>query len=79
MAPGSAEVAEVFGELYAWTIRAFGPARCMLESNFPVDKVSVSYGVLWNAHKIVTKREGFSEDEREMLFSGTAKKVYRIE
>lgn len=77
--PGSAEVAEVFGELYAWTIRAFGPERCMLESNFPVDKVSVSYGVLWNAHKIVTKREGFSENEREMLFSGTAKKVYRIE
>jgi len=51
----------------------------MLESNFPVDKVSVSYGVLWNAHKIVTKREEFSEDERAMLFSGTAKKVYRIE
>ena len=31
--------------------RAFGPARCMFESNFPVDKASCSYRVLWNSFK----------------------------
>ena len=32
-------------------ISAFGPSSCMFESNFPVDKASCSYHVLWNAFK----------------------------
>jgi len=36
---------------YLHAIDCFGPERCMFESNFPVDKVSVSYGVLWNSLK----------------------------
>ena len=77
--PGSAEVAATFGPAYAWTVKTFGARRCMLESNFPVDKVGVSYGVLWNAHKRFTKHAGFSAEEREALFSGTAKRVYKID
>jgi len=77
--PGSAEVAATFGPAYAWTVKTFGARRCMLESNFPVDKVGVSYGVLWNAHKRFTKDAGFSAEEREALFSGTAKRVYKID
>ena len=77
--PGSAEVAATFGSAYAWTVKTFGARRCMLESNFPVDKVGVSYGVLWNAHKRFTKDAGFSAEEREALFSGTAKRVYKID
>ena len=33
--------------LFRWTIETFGCERCMLEGNFPVDKVSVSYTTLW--------------------------------
>ena len=29
----------------------FGVARCLFESNFPVDRVSGSYRAVWNAFK----------------------------
>jgi L-fuconolactonase len=48
----------------------------MFESNFPVDKVSCSYVVLWNAFKKVSA--GLSADERTRLFSGTATDLYRL-
>ena len=48
----------------------------MFESNFPVDKVSCSYNVLWSCFKRLT--EGFSETERTALFAGTAERVYRL-
>lgn len=48
----------------------------MFESNFPVDKVSGSYGVLWNAFKRIS--EDFSPDERAALFHDTAARVYRL-
>jgi predicted TIM-barrel fold metal-dependent hydrolase len=48
----------------------------MFESNFPVDKLSVSYGVLWNAFKKMTKE--FSESEKDAMFSGTATRIYRL-
>ena len=57
-------------------IEAFGPGRCMVESNFPVDKAACSYGVLWNALKRMT--DGASPGEKTAIFSGTAKRVYRL-
>jgi predicted TIM-barrel fold metal-dependent hydrolase len=48
----------------------------MFESNFPVDKISMSYQVLWNAFKLVAV--GFSTDEKKALFAGTAERVYRL-
>ena len=41
-----------------------------------VDKLSVSYAVLWNALKKIGSR--FSDDEKEMLFHGTAERIYRL-
>lgn len=76
--PSSTEVANLFRDTYLWTIKTFGCERCMLEGNFPVDKVSMSYTVLWNAHKRITADAGFSVVERGLLFSGTAKRVYRL-
>jgi hypothetical protein len=32
-------------------VEQFGAERCMFESNWPVDRVSCMYGVLWNAYK----------------------------
>merc|ERR1719296_115391 len=75
--PSSEEVARMFQETYLWTIETFGPGRCMLESNFPVDKVCMSYTVLWNAYKRMTS--GMSASDRALLFSGTAKRVYRLQ
>lgn len=57
-------------------IEAFGAARCMFESNFPVDSASCSYPVLWNAFKRLAA--GASADEKTALFSGTAARVYRL-
>lgn len=58
------------------TVDAFGPERCMFESNFPVDLGSCSYDVLWNAFKRLA--HGCSADEKAALFSGTATRVYRL-
>jgi L-fuconolactonase len=57
-------------------LEAFSPSRCMFESNFPVDRVSCSYGVLWNAYQRLTST--FSDDEKRLLFHDTATKIYRI-
>ncbi len=74
--PGSEEIARVMGPWYLHSIEEFGPGRCMFESNFPVDGVSVSYTVLWNAFKRIA--EGFSASEKASLFRGTAVKAYRL-
>jgi predicted TIM-barrel fold metal-dependent hydrolase len=58
-------------------IEAFGVERCMFESNFPVDLGTCTYDVLWNAFKHLAK--GYSADEKTALFSGTAKRVYRLD
>jgi L-fuconolactonase len=49
----------------------------MFESNFPVDKVSFSYGVMYNAFKRLSK--GYSATERAAMFHDTAARVYRVE
>jgi predicted TIM-barrel fold metal-dependent hydrolase len=48
----------------------------MLESNFPVDRVSFSYTMLWNAFKRLTV--DFSAGERAALFHDNAVRVYRL-
>ena len=75
--PTSEELVAATGDYYVHTIDRFGPDRCMFESNFPVDKVSCSYVVLWNAFKRIAAR--FSPAERSALFHDTAARVYRLE
>jgi L-fuconolactonase len=48
----------------------------MFESNFPVDKVSFSYRIMWNAYKKLSAQ--YSASDREQLFSGTARRIYRV-
>ena len=52
-------------------------SRSMFESNFPVDKVSYSYPVFWNACKLLAK--GASNAEKADLFGGTAARFYRLD
>ncbi len=58
------------------TIEAFGASRCMFESNFPVDRFGCDYASLWNAFKRIAKDA--SPADKTALFSGTAKRVYRV-
>jgi predicted TIM-barrel fold metal-dependent hydrolase len=75
--PTSDELLDANGKWYRHIIEQFGPNRCMFESNFPVDRLSCSYTVLWNQFKKLTK--GFSADERTAMFHDTAMRVYRLE
>ncbi len=61
---------------YIHTIEHFGPQRCMFESNFPVDRRSLSYRVLWNGFKRMIV--DFSADERDAMLRGTAARTYRL-
>ncbi len=73
---GSEELAAAMAPLMRYCIEQFGPQRCMFESNFPVDKVSFSHPVLFNAFKRFSKN--YSAAERAALFHDTAVRAYRI-
>jgi L-fuconolactonase len=75
--PSSGELAEAWRPYIETCIAAFGPGRCMFQSNFPPDRASCSYGVLWNAFKRMASP--YSADEQHELFAGTASRVYRID
>jgi L-fuconolactonase len=75
--PTSRQLADATARYYLHTIERFGAQRCMFESNFPVDKVSCSYLVLWNSFKRLTA--GFSASEKAALFHDTAVRVYRLD
>jgi L-fuconolactonase len=74
--PSSEALADAWRDYIEETITAFGAHRCMFESNFPVDKGSYSYGVLWNAFKRLTS--GASADDKADLFHRTAARTYRL-
>ena len=74
--PTSDEMLEVTRPWYEHMIAQFGPTRCMFESNFPPDKTSSSYTVLWNHFKKLTK--GYSATERAQMFHDTAMRAYRL-
>jgi len=74
--PSSEELAAAWRPYVEACIEAFGARRCMMESNFPVDKQSCGYGVLWNALKRIT--QGYSAAEKAALYRDTAARVYRL-
>ncbi len=74
--PGSEELAQTMRPYFDACIELFGAERCMLESNFPMDRASCSYAVLWNAFKRATAR--YTPIERAFLLRDTAMKFYRL-
>ena len=74
--PSSEDLAKAWRPYIETCIEAFGPQRSMFESNFPVDKGTCSYQVLWNTFKRIAA--GSSADEKTALFSGAAVKAYRL-
>jgi predicted TIM-barrel fold metal-dependent hydrolase len=74
--PSSQDLEKAWRPYIETCITAFGTQRSMFESNFPVDKGTCSYQVLWNAFKRIAA--GYSADEKTALFSGAASKAYRL-
>lgn len=74
--PGSTQLSAFWGPWINHVIELFGADRCMFESNFPADKMGVSYRVLWNGFKRMTATA--SAAERRALFADTARRVYRL-
>jgi len=73
----SAEVAAHWRPYMETCIELFGPQRCMFESNFPVEKMGIGWAALWNAFKHIAS--GASAEEKLDLFSGTARRTYRLD
>jgi predicted TIM-barrel fold metal-dependent hydrolase len=74
--PSSGDLAAAYKPYIETCITAFGVDRGMFESNFPPDGASSSYPILWNAFKRLAA--DFSPADKAALFSGTAKRVYRL-
>ena len=74
---GSEELAAGTRDYYLTVIDAFGPDRCMFESNFPMDREAATYNVLWNTAKRLAA--GFSDSEQDAMFRRTAARLYRLE
>ena len=72
----SDELVAATDRYYRHAIDCFGVQRCMFESNFPVDKASCSYAVLWNSFKKLVADA--SETEKAWLFHDTAAAAYRL-
>ncbi|HEY3792002.1 MAG TPA: amidohydrolase family protein [Bradyrhizobium sp.] len=74
--PTSEQAAAAWRPYIETCIEAFGPDRCMFESNFPPDKGQCSYQVIFNAFKRIAAQ--YSEAEKTALFSKTATDVYKL-
>ncbi|MPY96130.1 MAG: amidohydrolase family protein [Acidimicrobiia bacterium] len=72
----SEEIATAWGDEMRYAIDHFGPARCMFESNFPVDKSCFGYVECWNAFKRVAAEH--TAAEKRDLFHDTAARAYRL-
>ena len=74
--PSSEQAAAAWRPYIETCIEAFGPDRCMFESNFPPDKGQCSYQVIFNAFKRIAAQ--YSEAEKTALFSRTAMDFYKL-
>jgi predicted TIM-barrel fold metal-dependent hydrolase len=74
--PSSEDAAAAWRPCIETCIEAFGPERCMFESNFPPDKGQCSYQVIFNVFKRIAAP--YSEPEKAALFSKTASDFYRL-
>lgn len=73
----SDELKKAWAPYVETAIEAFGPDRCMMESNFPADGRSCGFVPLWNALKGIVA--GYSADQKSMLFHDTACRAYKLE
>jgi predicted TIM-barrel fold metal-dependent hydrolase len=74
--PGRAWTAESNGPIVLDAIRIFGADRCMIASNFPVDRLVATYAQIFDGFLAITAH--LPADDRQRLFHDTAARIYRI-
>ncbi len=77
--PSVGEVVDALGPHVLFGIETFGVERCMFASNFPMDKVSVDYEVLWDAFLQIIANAGLDASQQAALLAGNAAGFYRLE
>ena len=71
---------EVFSPYILECLRLFTPKRCMFGSNFPVDRLNISYADNLNVYRDIAENEaGLTPDEINLVFKENAIKTYRLE
>jgi len=75
--PSSEQLAQYWRPYVETCIELFGANRCMVESNFPVEKMGIGFAALFNALKRIAA--GASADEKKAIFADTARRVYRLD
>ncbi len=71
------ELVDRVGPLVTWALETIGIQRCMFGSNFPMDKVSISYQTLVaGLDELLQNR---TEEEKQLFFNGVARDFYRID
>ncbi|MBV5344370.1 MAG: thioesterase [Betaproteobacteria bacterium] len=58
-------------------IEAFGPARAMFASNFPVDSLCASFDTIFSGFRTIVS--DFSASEQRALFHDNAMRIYKME
>lgn len=74
--PTSEQLAGLWRPYIEPCLELFGAERCMVSSNFPVERAGMTYGTIWNMFKRITA--GCSAHEKRLIYGGTAKRVYNI-
>ncbi len=74
--PSSDEIVSYWEDRVHFCIETFGPDRCMFESNFPVDRQTMTYPTLWNALQKMGAR--YTDAEQDDLFVNTATRTYHL-
>jgi predicted TIM-barrel fold metal-dependent hydrolase len=74
--PLAAMSAEAYRPWVDHVLEAFGPDRCMVGSNFPVDGLHGTLDELWSTYAALTAH--LDDDARDLFFAGTAERVYRL-
>jgi predicted TIM-barrel fold metal-dependent hydrolase len=71
---------EVFSPYIVECLQLFTPKRCMFGSNFPVDRLNITYEELVKVYRdIAVTDAGLTNDELELIFKQNAIKTYRLD
>ncbi|MFN8623027.1 MAG: amidohydrolase family protein [Chloroflexota bacterium] len=77
MVPSPTYDRAVLRPLVREVLEIFGPARCILGSNFPVDRLAISFRDLFAFFDDCTS--DLSDAERASIFHGTATRIYGLD
>lgn len=71
---------DIFAPYIEECLRSFTARRCMFASNFPVDKLNISYGELVQVIRDIAKDNvHLTDEELDLIFRQNAIKTYRLE